>query len=125
MSLFVLNFQTLKIDFRFLEYEFLTDYHQLFILLLTTDIVFDSYITPDQLIKNCFWDVAKDASATPPVGRWKKYTPRHVCHYVMDHILSVRYSSPEADVDSLFTTENFKKVLGRACVGHRRFGEDD
>jgi hypothetical protein len=78
----------------------------------------------DQLITNCFWDIAKNGGREDPKGRWHKYTPRFVCHYVMDHILSVRFSNPTADENSLFTVDNFKKVLGRMNHVHRRVEED-
>jgi hypothetical protein len=82
------------------------------------------FVLPEQLITNCFWDVAKNGSSEDAKGRWLKYTPRFVCHYVMDHLLSVRYSNPDADEDSLFTIDNFKKVLGKMSHTHRRLDED-
>jgi hypothetical protein len=79
----------------------------------------------DQLITNCFWDVAKNGSMQNPKGRWLKYTTRYVLHYVMDHILSIRASDPASDETALFTIDNFKRVLAKNCHSHRHQENDN
>jgi hypothetical protein len=92
---------------------------------LIVPFYFIYHFPPAQLIKNCFWDVAKDAAEAAPKGRWLKYTPRLVCHFIMDHLLSVHFANPQAEGSSLFTVDNFKKVLGRVCQSSRRLDVDN
>jgi hypothetical protein len=76
------------------------------------------------LIQNCFWDVVKNGATENANKRWLKYTPTLVCHYIVDHILNVRFSNPDADETSIFTKEYFKKALGKTCQTHRRLDVD-